>query len=49
MTGARTMQTGEFVLQYTAVYDDRHNVLFLSHCLDPVHEHCSSQNVFEFF
>ena len=25
------------------------SVVFLSHCLDPVHEHCSSQNFSNFF
>ena len=35
MTGAGTMQAGEFILQYTAVYCDRHSALFQSlfgHC-----------------
>ena len=30
MTVAGTMQAGEFVLQYTAVYCDKHSALFQS-------------------
>ena len=41
MTGARTMQAGEFVLQYTTVYYDRHSALFQS-----LFRHCS-HNFFE--